>query len=77
MDVLPIPRARRYQRSEWRVKACRRTAQKAEELAAMLGIDGDGLRQTIMDYNSVGEGDKDVFGRTLPEFLNAPFYGIA
>ena len=52
-------------------------AQTPEELAAKLGMDGDGLRQTLMDYNSVGKGAKDVFGRTLKEFLDAPFYGIA
>ena len=51
-------------------------AQTAEELAGRLGIDADGLKQTIQDYNSAASGGKDAFGRTLPEPFSAPFYGI-
>jgi fumarate reductase flavoprotein subunit len=51
-------------------------AQTAEELAGRLGIDADGLKQTIQDYNSVAGGGKDAFGRTLPEPFSAPLYGI-
>jgi len=51
-------------------------AQTAEELAGRLGIDADGLKQTIQDYNSAASGGKDAFGRTLPEPLSAPLYGI-
>ena len=51
-------------------------APTAEELAGRLGIDADGLKQTIQDYNSAAGGGKDAFGRTLPEPFNAPFYGI-
>ena len=51
-------------------------AQTAEELAGRLGIDADGLKQTIQDYNSAASGGKDAFGRTLPEPFSAPLYGI-
>jgi len=52
-------------------------AETPEELAQRLGIDADGLKQTIRDYNnSAASGGKDTFGRTLPQPLNAPFYGI-
>jgi fumarate reductase flavoprotein subunit len=51
-------------------------AQTAEELAGRLGIDADGLKQTIQDYNSAASGSKDAFGRTLPEPFSAPLYGI-
>jgi len=42
-------------------------APTAEELAGRLGIDADGLKQTIQDYNSATRVGKDVFERTLPE----------
>ena len=51
-------------------------AQTAEELAGRLGIDADGLKQTIQDYNSAASGGKDIFGRSLAEPFSAPFYGI-
>jgi fumarate reductase flavoprotein subunit len=51
-------------------------AQTPEELAGKLGIDGDGLKQTIQDYNSAASGGSDAFGRALSEPFNAPFYGI-
>lgn len=47
-----------------------------EDLARELGIDGGGLKQTVDDYNSAARGGKDSFGRTLPEPLKPPFYGI-
>jgi hypothetical protein len=51
-------------------------AQNLEGLAGQLGIDAGGLQQTIQDYNLAARGGRDAFGRTLPERLNAPFYGI-
>lgn len=51
-------------------------APTVEELAGRLGIDADGLKQTIQDYNGAASGGKDAFGRTLPEPFSAPFYGI-
>jgi fumarate reductase flavoprotein subunit len=51
-------------------------AQNLEDLAGQLGIDAGGLQQTIQDYNRAVSGGRDAFGRTLPERLNAPFYGI-
>jgi hypothetical protein len=52
-------------------------ADTPEELARRLAIDADGLKQTIHEYNdSAASGAKDAFGRTLPEPLRAPFYGI-
>ena len=51
-------------------------AETPEELARRLGIDADGLKQTIQDYNSAASGGKDTFGRTLPQPFSAPFYGI-
>jgi fumarate reductase flavoprotein subunit len=53
-----------------------KTAQTPEELAQELGIDAEGLKQTIEEYNAAARGGKDAFGRELPEPLNAPFYGI-
>ena len=48
-----------------------------EELADKLGIDVEGLKQTIEEYNArAAVGDKDNFGRVLPEPLRAPYYGI-
>ena len=52
-------------------------AETPEGLAQRLGIDADGLKQTIRDYNnSAASGGKDTFGRTLPQPFNVPFYGI-
>jgi flavocytochrome c len=52
-------------------------AENAEELAGRLAIAADGLEQTIRDYNqSAASGGRDAFGRTLPQPLNGPFYGI-
>jgi fumarate reductase flavoprotein subunit len=54
-----------------------RKAQSAEELAAELGIAAEGLKQTVREYNSSAAGGaKDAFGRSLPEPLSAPFYGV-
>jgi fumarate reductase flavoprotein subunit len=51
-------------------------AEAPEKLAGRLGIDTEGLKQTIQDYNSAASGGKDTFGRTLPQPFSAPFYGI-
>lgn len=52
-------------------------AESLEELARRLAIDAEGLKQTICDYNdSAASGGKDAFGRTLPQPLDGPFYGI-
>jgi fumarate reductase flavoprotein subunit len=48
-----------------------------EELADKLGIGVEGLKQTIEEYNArAAAGDKDNFGRVLPEPLRPPYYGI-
>jgi fumarate reductase flavoprotein subunit len=48
-----------------------------EELAGKLAIDAAGLRQTIRDSNELAaRGDKDAFGRALPQPFEAPYYGI-
>jgi fumarate reductase flavoprotein subunit len=46
------------------------------ELAGKLGIDADGLEQTVRDCNSAAGGGPGSFGRTLPAAFKAPFYGI-
>jgi fumarate reductase flavoprotein subunit len=52
-------------------------ADTPSELAHRLGIDADGLSQTIRDYNgSARSGDKDAFGRVLPQPFEGPYYGI-
>lgn len=52
-------------------------AQTPEELAAILGIDAQGLKQTIRDCNErAARGDKDPFGRILPQPFEGPYYGI-
>lgn len=52
-------------------------ADTPEKLAARLAIDAAGLKQTIEEYNDrAANGDKDAFGRALPEPLHPPFYGI-
>jgi flavocytochrome c len=48
-----------------------------EELAGKLGIDAEGLTQTIRDSNErAARGDKDGFGRVLPQPFEGPYYGI-
>ena len=52
-------------------------AETPEELAGKLGIDAEGLKRTIRDYNDrAARGDKDPFGRVLPQQLAPAFYGI-
>jgi fumarate reductase flavoprotein subunit len=51
-------------------------ADTPEELATQLGIDGDGLSQSIHDYNRAAGNGRDAFGRALSKPFNAPFYGI-
>jgi fumarate reductase flavoprotein subunit len=52
-------------------------AETPEALAEKLGIDADGLKQTIRDYNeSAANGGKDAFGRALPKPFEGAFYGI-
>ena len=52
-------------------------AETAEKLAEKLGIDADGLTQTIRECNALATSDKkDAFGRVLPQSLEAPYYGI-
>ncbi|HEV8724713.1 MAG TPA: FAD-dependent oxidoreductase [Candidatus Binatia bacterium] len=48
-----------------------------ETLAGKLGIDAEGLKQTIRDCNErAASGDKDAFGRVLPQPFEGPYYGI-
>jgi len=48
-----------------------------EELAGKLAIDAEGLKQTIDECNAFSaRGEKDAFGRVLPQPLEAPYYGI-
>jgi fumarate reductase flavoprotein subunit len=48
-----------------------------EELADKLGIDAEGLKQTICDSNErAASGDKDAFGRVLPQPFDGLYYGI-
>jgi fumarate reductase flavoprotein subunit len=52
-------------------------AETPEELADKLGINAEGLKQTIRNCNDrAGRGEKDAFGRALPESLEGPYYGI-
>ena len=52
-------------------------AETPAQLAAKLGIDAEGLSQTIRDCRAVAAtGDKDAFGRALPRPLQSPYYGI-
>jgi fumarate reductase flavoprotein subunit len=47
------------------------------ELAGQLAIEAEGLKQTIEEYNAFSaRGEKDAFGRVLPQRLNAAYYGI-
>jgi fumarate reductase flavoprotein subunit len=52
-------------------------AQTPEELAGKLAIDAEGLKQTIDECNAFSaRGEKDAFGRVLPQPLEAPYYGL-
>jgi flavocytochrome c len=52
-------------------------AETPAELAGKLGIDADGLTQTIRDCNArATHGEKDIFGRVLPQPFAGPCYGI-
>jgi fumarate reductase flavoprotein subunit len=52
-------------------------AETPEELAGKLAIDADGLKQTIDECNAFSaRGEKDAFGRVLPQPFEAPYYGI-
>ena len=52
-------------------------AETPEELAGKLGIDAEGLKQTIRECNALSaRGEKDDFGRVLPQPFEAPYYGI-
>ena len=47
------------------------------ELAGKLGINAAGLEQTIRECNGLAAGgEKDAFGRVLPQPLEGPYYGI-
>ena len=52
-------------------------AETAAELAGKLGVDAEGLTETIRECNALAaNGEKDPFGRVLPQPLEAPYYGI-
>ena len=52
-------------------------AETPAELAGKLGIDPDGLKQTIRECNAFSaRGEKDAFGRVLPQLFEVPYYGI-
>jgi fumarate reductase flavoprotein subunit len=52
-------------------------AETPAELAGKLGIDADGLTQNIRDCNArATHGEKDIFGRVLPQPFAGPCYGI-
>lgn len=53
-------------------------ADTVEELAAKCGVDGAGLKATLVEYNEAVESKKDKFGReSLPRpFDRAPYYAI-
>jgi fumarate reductase flavoprotein subunit len=52
-------------------------AETPEALAGKLAIDAEGLKQTIDECNALSvRGEKDAFGRVLPQPLMAPYYGI-
>ena len=51
-------------------------APTAGELAGKLGIDANGLEQTVEEYNRLAGAGPDRYGRTPPEPLYPPFYGI-
>jgi fumarate reductase flavoprotein subunit len=52
-------------------------AELPAELAEKLGIGTEGLKQTIRECNTLAAGgDKDAFGRVLPQPFDRPYYGI-
>jgi fumarate reductase flavoprotein subunit len=52
-------------------------AETPGELASALGIKAEGLTQTIRECNALAAvGEKDAFGRVLPQPIEAPYYGI-
>jgi fumarate reductase flavoprotein subunit len=52
-------------------------AETPAELAGKLGINAEGLEQTIRECNGLAAGgEKDAFGRVLPQPLEGPYYGI-
>jgi len=52
-------------------------AETPAELAGNLGIDAEGLKQTIGECNALAaRGAKDAFGRVLLQALEPPYYGI-
>ena len=53
-----------------------RQALTSWDLAGKLGIDAEGLEQTVEDYNGLAGVGPDRFGRTPPEPFKAPYYGI-
>ena len=53
-----------------------RQALTPRDLAGKLGIDAEGLEQTVEDYNGLAGVGPDRFGRTPPEPFKAPYYGI-
>jgi len=47
------------------------------ELASKLGINAEGLKQTIGECNALAAGgEKDAFGRVLVQVLKGPYYGV-
>jgi fumarate reductase flavoprotein subunit len=52
-------------------------AETLTELAGELGINAEGLKQTIGECNALAAaGEKDAFGRVLLQVLEGPYYGI-
>jgi fumarate reductase flavoprotein subunit len=51
------------------------TGPSSDELAVKLGIDPQGLSESIEEYNAAASGEADRFGRTPQALLSAPFYG--
>jgi len=52
-------------------------AETPAELAGKLEINAEGLKQTIRECNALAAGgEKDAFGRVLPQSLDGPYYGI-
>jgi fumarate reductase flavoprotein subunit len=52
-------------------------AETPTELAGKLGINAEGLEQTIRECNTLAaRAEKDAFGRVLPQPLERPYYGI-
>jgi fumarate reductase flavoprotein subunit len=52
-------------------------AETPAELAGKLGINAEGLEQTIRECKWLAaSSEKDAFGRVLPQPLERPYYGI-